>query len=261
MLQHTNNQTNAAQAMRSAWIIAQDAAKRFDCKVSSIHFGTCLRLAWQAQRSDKPQSVLQWEALDTEEQTAFVARIVKTWCKNIIGKTPDANAYNQISHDWLWSRFGHDFDELSNSVWCRALPYFTEDGKRVKAIDAQRSAAGKAPLTLAGILYRAANAGLMQLYRAEIKHGSAVSLETSTSASDEDLTLADIIGSNEEGLNATDAAQTAKSVCKDDADETIIKLLSRGNTQAQIARYLGISQQAVQKRLAKFRTRYNEAIA
>lgn len=201
----------------------------------------------------RPEAVKAWEALDVDEQRVFVARIVRTWCKNIIGKSADANAYNRISESWLWERFGASFDELENSVWARLLPYMQDGGRMVAEIDRKRAEAGKAPLTAAGLVYRAANAGLMQLYRAEIKHGRALSLDAPTGESDDGsaATLSDALGCVDAGYTEAETAAAARQLARDAVDLLIIAEIMRGGTERSAAAVAGMSCVAVHKRIKR----------
>lgn len=46
--------------MKKAWSIARNAAKEINCKVSEIHFGECLRMAWASTRAASEITLVAW---------------------------------------------------------------------------------------------------------------------------------------------------------------------------------------------------------
>lgn len=53
--------------MNQAWMIRRNAAARFGCKISEIHMGECLRMAWTQSRRPAPRDTF------AEDVTLMVA--------------------------------------------------------------------------------------------------------------------------------------------------------------------------------------------
>lgn len=45
--------------MKRAWEIRKAAATKFNCKISEIHFGECLRLAWAEARKGNEMNIIE----------------------------------------------------------------------------------------------------------------------------------------------------------------------------------------------------------
>ena len=154
----------------------------------------------------------EWSSLTTQEQINFI-----TACTfKIIKAQPTGTRY--------------EINEVVNEAWLRITDNMTAD--RLTAINERRAAQGKAPTTLAGIVYNAARASIAAISYSEKKHAAAIlSVE-----------LQRFIAS------------------RDSTDRQIIYGLMEKQTERELAAVVGISAPAVHKRIAKIRAVLAEII-
>lgn len=184
----------------------------------------------------------EWNGLTTQEQINFI-----TACTfKIIKAQPTGTRY--------------EINEVVNEAWLRITDNMTLD--RLTAINERRTAQGKAPTTLVGIVYNAARASIAAISYSEKKHAAA-SVRTVKS---EDGKEADYIGTMTASKDNTEAAAILRTdlqrfiASRDNTDQQIIYGLMKKQTERELAAVVGISAPAVYKRIAKIRVALAEII-
>ena len=162
-------------------------------------FAAALRILYQrrnaaTQHADAIRA--EWNAMQPDEQLAFCAKCVNRASRDIIGMS-DGDNYSTIYEKTAFGTFSDarlrwmktDLDEYHNATYLKVL----ESLARLDESTARRIENGKAPRSLAFIVYNAAKAAIMQIYRAEIKHGVADVDVTENAIAAADDTAADTI--------------------------------------------------------------------
>lgn len=162
-------------------------------------FSAALRILYQRRNAAAEHSAAiraEWNAMQPDEQLAFCAKCVNRASRDIIGMS-SGDEYSTIYEKTAFGTFSDarlrwmktDLDEYHNATYLKVL----ESLARLDESTARRIENGKAPRSLAFIVYNAAKAAIMQIYRAEIKHGVAdVDVTENAIAADND-TAADTI--------------------------------------------------------------------
>lgn len=180
----------------------------------------------------------EWNGLITQEQINFI-----TACTFKIIKAQPTGIRYEI-----------------NEAWLRITDNMTVD--RLTAINERRTAKGKAPSTLAGIVYNAARASIAAISYSQKKHAAA-SVRTVKS---EDGKEADYIDTMTASKDNTEAAAILRTdlqrfiASRDSTDQQIIYGLMKKQTERELAAVVGISAPAVHKRIAKIRAALAEII-
>ena len=186
--------------------------------------------------------VSKWNSMTTQEQINFI-----TACTfKIIKAQPTGTRY--------------EINEVVNEAWLRITDNMTVD--RLTAINERRTAQGKAPTTLVGIVYNAARASIAAISYSEKKHAAA-SVRT---VKGEDGKEADYIDTVTASKDNTEAAAILRTdlqrfiASRDSTDQQIIYGLMEKQTERELAAVVGISAPAVHKRISKIRAALAEII-
>ncbi len=179
--------------------------------------------------------VKEWNGLAPQEQINFI-----TACALKIIKAQPTGTWYEIN-------------EVVNEAWLRVTDNLTAD--KLTAINERRAAQGKAPTTLAGIVYRAARASIAAISYSDKKHAAA----SVRAVKDEDGQESDYIDT----MTASEYdTETAAILCatlerfaasRDEIDQQIIGGMVDGLTERELADIVGISNVAVHKRITKIR--------
>lgn len=184
----------------------------------------------------------EWNGLTAQEQINFI-----TACTFKIIKAQPTGTQYEIS-------------EVVNEAWLRIINNMAAD--RLTAINQRRTAQGKAPITLAGIVYNAARASIAAISYSEKKHAAA-SVRTVKNDDEEE---ADYIDTMTASGADTEAAAILKVdlqqfiASRDSTDRQIISGLIEKQTERELAAVVGISAPAVHKRIVKIRAALAEII-
>lgn len=184
----------------------------------------------------------EWNGLATQAQINFI-----TACTFKIIKTQSTDTRQEIN-------------EIVNEAWLRITDNMTAD--RLTVINERRTAQGKTPTTLVGIVYNAARASIAAFSYSEKKH-TAASVRTVKNQNGEE---ADYIGT----IAASGADTEATAILnvdlqrfitsRDSTDRQIISGLMERKTERELAAVVGISAPAVHKRIVKIRAALAEII-
>ena len=194
----------------------------------------------------------QWNDTAPEAQVNFLTACVKKAAKNEIAYSVEANCngYNELV---LWA--GRHITELVNEAYCKLAENLKPE--RLTNRNAKRTAEGKAPVTLAALVYGAARNAIMSQYRQEVKHARAA-LRTTTNDKGEEYSYYDTIAAgprfNTEANAIADIGIEAMLAQRDKIDAAIIKGRLEGLTEREIAERVGMSGAAVHHRIKKIRT-------
>lgn len=184
----------------------------------------------------------EWNGLTTQEQINFI-----TACTfKIIKAQPTGTRY--------------EINEVINEAWLRITGNLTAD--RLKAINERRATQGKAPTTLAGIVYRAARASIAAISYSEKKHAAA-SVRTIKSEDGEEVDYIDTMAASGDDTEAAAILRTDLQrfiASGDSIDQQIIYGLMEKQTERELAAVVGISAPAVHKRIMKMRAALAEII-
>lgn len=177
----------------------------------------------------------EWNGLTTQKQINFI-----TACTfKVIKAQPTATRY--------------EINEVVNEAWLRIIDNMSAN--RLTAINERRATQGKAPTTLAGIVYNATRASIAAISYSEKKHAAA-SVRT---VKIEDGKEADYIDTMTASKNDTEAdailnVELQRFIAsRDSIDQRIIYGLMGKQTERELAAVVGISVSAVHKRIAKIR--------
>lgn len=177
----------------------------------------------------------EWNSLTPQEQINFI-----TACTfKIVKAQPTGTRY--------------EINEVVNEAWLRIADNMTAD--KLTAINERRTDQGKAPITLASVVYRAARASIATISYSEKKHAAA----SVRMVKSEDGKEADYIDTMATSGADTEAAAILKTTLeqfaasRDEIDQQIIGGLMGQQTEREISAVVGISPVAVHKRIAKIR--------
>lgn len=177
----------------------------------------------------------EWNSLTTQAQINFI-----TACTfKIIKAQPTGTQY--------------EINEVVNEAWLRITDNMTAD--RLIAINERRAAQGKAPITLASIVYNAARASIAAISYNEKKHAAA-SVRAVKNHDGEEADYIDTMTASGEDTEAVGILKTTLerfAACRDKIDRQIISGLMVQQTERELAAVVGISAPAVHKRIAKIR--------
>ena len=179
----------------------------------------------------QPASMTVWERIPATDQVEIVTRAAKRAA-------------------FLADAFGVSLtpDELIGQTWIGTVERL--DAARLSKANERRAVEGKAALTIAQVVYRAAH-GAAELHRYDFDKHSALPLECWTAVVDGDmedriidrLTMEDFIAQ------------------RDDRDKAIVQFTIMGHTERETGKAIGISGVAVHKRVTRMRKSLSEAIA
>ena len=263
----TNNKYDLSAIMRRAWAIRRAAAADIGCAVSAVIFSDCLRMAWAEAEAVNAASnadalALEWAALDTEAQVRFMTACVRKAAKHEIGYSEEDH-YLQFAEVPAFSLHGHDFDEFVNETWLRIMGKLADPAK-LAALNEERAAAFKRPLSLTKLVYDSARASISAIYYADYKHGKAATRTIIDADGDEYSYVETMCSAYRDNTESSAIAHVIE-------EQTIARfdLLGRriwsynrlGLTEREIAQHVGISNVAVHKRIVKMKKAVADALA
>lgn len=248
---------NVSAIMSRAWAIRKAAAREMACRPSEVLMSECLRMAWAESTPARAAAhvVRDWAGRTSADQTAFIRRVL---FKALQGNPRAGLAGYGSDPDTV--------DALVSETFVTFAP--TLDVDRLTALNTKRAARDLKPITLAALIYRAANAAIERAaYANKRKADFEVSATVQTSDDEEadlfDLHRADKMqkdncGITRETENIVVARYSLDAIRatlegRDEIDRTIAAMAIGEHTERQIAEAVGISHQAVHKRLAKLR--------
>lgn len=259
----TNNTTTKKRldmgaVMRRAWAIRREAAERYNVKLMDIVWGECIRMAFAEAQGDNAESnaqavINEWQELGEAGQVKIMQACVRKAAKNEIGYSIE-DKYLQFNEVPAWGLWGHGFDEYVNETWLRVAGNLDID--KLTAKNEKRATQAKKPITLVNIVYNAAKAAIQAIYYSDVKHGKA-SIRTTIGKDGEEYsyieTMAESRRDNTETSACINATLQQFIQGRDEKDQIILEAVKDGYTEREIAKFVGVSNVAVHKRIAKMR--------
>lgn len=270
----TNTTTNTvptydlARVMRRAWSIRRAAAAEFDCKVTAVHWGECLRAAW-AEEYVHAAPVLaerltaEWAATEPAAQVRWLTACVRKAAKVEIGRSIE-DQYNGALEvpafymPWDGPSFlaAYDMSDFVNSAW-EKLARVLADPEKLAARIRARAEAGRKPFDLGKLVYSAGRAAVVQVIRTEQKH-SVTGVRTVTDDNGTERAYVEV-AARSVGFGSMDMTALAADIGlflqgRDDTDRRLLAMLVRGETEAHMASVVGMSTGGTHKRLANLRS-------
>lgn len=248
--------------MTRAWTIRKAAAAEIGCKVSEVHFGECLKMAWAeaTARIDMANAAVnaaaivgEWAALGEFGQIKMMTACIRKAAKNEIAYSTEDH-YLQFSEVPAWYMRGQDFDEFISETWLRSASAFDLD--KLTARNKKRAGQYQRPLTMASIVYHAARASIAAVYYQDHKHDRARCVTVVGDDGEEYSyfdTIAAASGANTERAALLRVEIERYAASRDSIDRTIMELLPQGFTERQIGKVVGLSHVAIHKRIVKMR--------
>ena len=229
---------NTAAIMSRAHEITRASIRPGDCY--RVNFSAALRITWA--EALEPAAVEAWNALNGEEKNAALLKMV--WHTK---KRDEAAEDRAPVADWI--KTADDAQTVASAAFIRLYDFRILD---------KVTEAGK-PLAVA--LYRAVYGAARQIKNAELRHARA---------------LRDTVNDDGETIQAVDLAagpaaeriapgpeeaailrDTISRAARDDKDRAIIRLLAVGYNHPEIAARIGMSRQAIEKRINGIQSRYD----
>lgn len=237
--------------MNAAHAMTRDTLREFPAADYRATLRAALRICWS--ESGKGEAVArraadairaEFRGMSGEDVRAFCARCVRRAAKNEIGYSIE----DQYAPYWEIPAFGCTLDDLTDETWMKAA----EAVERYEADTMRRAAQGKAPRTLASVIYNAAHAAIMAVYRAERKHGVAsVRIVEVDDGATVDAVEQAAASDNTERAALIRAALAEVRESLDTRDAVVLQGIMDGATLAAIADRCGISIPAAKKRRDK----------
>ncbi|MGE4353540.1 MAG: hypothetical protein AB7D36_05600 [Oscillospiraceae bacterium] len=135
------------------------------------------------------------------------------------------------------------------------------DRAYIERRNADRAARGYGPVTLSGLIGDACRESIRRFHNREVKSLCPDALRTYTDGDGAEVSFVETIARDR--ASAPDMVVITRDIvdgaCNDDSDRAICKMLAWGARQVEIAAALGVSQQAIAKRVKKIRERGAEA--
>lgn len=254
----TKKRFDMGAVMRRAWAIRREAAERYNVKLMDIVWGECIRMAFAEAQGDNAevnaQAVInEWQELGEAGQVKIMQACVRKAAKNEIGYSIE-DKYLQFNEVPAWGLWGHGFDEYVNETWLRVAGNLDID--KLTAKNEKRATQAKKPITLVNIVYNAAKAAIQAIYYSDVKHGKA-SIRTTIGKDGEEYSYIEIMAESRRDNTETSACIKATLQQfiqgRDEKDQTILEAVKDGYTEREIAKFVGMSNVAVHKRIAKMR--------
>lgn len=250
--------------MFNAHNIRRHASGVWHVSVSAISMSECLKMAWQgytAATLPTPAAAIraQYEDMSDDQRERwiaatcrkFVAHEVGTSMSDNDGTTTVENLSKTVERYFL-NLVRDGWQDLTQSAHMGALAYIRTPG-RLEAINVGRNESGYAPITLGAIIWRAAHTAVQSIKRDAIKQARMGFVSTVNGETGEIINVADKASGND--YLRVEVLDMLKRACKDNADHLIVDALMDGMNQTEIAEKLGISQQAIAKRIKGIRAR------
>lgn len=228
MIKFTVKETR--QAMKTAWVIRKKAAEKWSCKVSEIHMGLCLRLAYKHIKGNKNMCFSEWYSYYEAHKKTFDYILYQQVILGKNGKLSISQKFEFSTTSPNYQILVRDKEELENEVILKMIELFNRKTILYKqryyiyALTCFNVVKAKIrSLRRFGMVSEGENMGVIQ------------KLDNSSSSNDYDYLLLNM--ALKEGLDFT--------------DYTICKMREYKFKQQEIAVKLGISRQAVHKREKK----------
>lgn len=254
----TKKRLDMGAVMRRAWAIRREAAERYNVKLMDIVWGECIRMAFAEAQGDNAESnaqavINEWQELGEAGQVKIMQACVRKAAKNEIGYSIE-DKYLQFNEVPAWGLWGHGFDEYVNETWLRVAGNLDID--KLTAKNEKRATQAKKPITLVNIVYNAAKAAIQAIYYSDVKHGKA-SIRTTIGKDGEEYSYIETMAESRRDNTETSACIKATLQQfiqgRDEKDQTILEAVKDGYTEREIAKFVGMSNVAVHKRIAKMR--------
>lgn len=254
----TKKRFDMGAVMRRAWAIRRETAERYNVKLMDIVWGECIRMAFAEAQGDNAevnaQAVInEWQELGEAGQVKIMQACVRKAAKNEIGYSIE-DKYLQFNEVPAWGLWGHGFDEYVNETWLRVAGNLDID--KLTAKNEKRATQAKKPITLVNIVYNAAKAAIQAIYYSDVKHGKA-SIRTTIGKDGEEYSYIETMAESRRDNTETSACIKATLQQfiqgRDEKDQTILEAVKDGYTEREIAKFVGMSNVAVHKRIAKMR--------
>jgi len=200
----------------------------------------------------------QWNDTAPEAQVNFLTACVKKAAKNEIAYSVEDN-YNGYNELVLWAN--KHLDELVNEAYCKLAENLKPE--LLANRNAKRTAEGKAPVTLAALVYGAARNAIMSQYRQEVKHARAA-LRTTLNDEGQEINYYDMVAAprsyDTEAEAFANIALERVLNSRDEVDRIIASSRRYGYSEREIAGRVGMSGPAVHKRIEKVRIAFEPYI-
>lgn len=254
----TKKRFDMGAVMRRAWAIRREAAERYGVRLMDIVWGECIRMAFAEAQGENTevnaQAVInEWQELGEAGQVKIMQACVRKAAKNEIGYSVE-DKYLQFNEVPAWGLWGHGFDEYVNETWLRVAGNLDID--KLTAKNEKRATQAKKPITLVNIVYNAAKAAIQAIYYSDVKHGKA-SIRTTIGKDGEEYSYIETMA--ESRRDNTETSACIKAILqqfiqgRDEKDQTILEAVKDGYTEREISKFVGMSNVAVHKRIAKMR--------
>lgn len=248
---------NLSEIMGKAWDIRRNAAAEMGCKVSEVHLGECVRMAWEHVKSNPENILNQFAAMNAnggEAVNKLLACMAKKAAKNEIAYSTEDH-YDSYNENLAWFLSFHNIESFTNQAWA-ILAERLASPDYLEKLNAKRARAGKLNISLASLAYRAAKDAIRQTLRDDIKHGRA-NVRTVTDKNGEEYSYIDTVATSRKDDTETAAvigtALKAFINGRDEIDRLIIEGIRDGYTEREIGEIVGMSGPAVHKRISKIR--------
>lgn len=254
----TKKRLDMGAVMRRAWAIRREAAERYGVRLMDIVWGECIRMAFAEAQGENAevnaQAVInEWQELGEAGQVKIMQACVRKAAKNEIGYSVE-DKYLQFNEVPAWGLWGHGFDEYVNETWLRVAGNLDID--KLTAKNEKRATQAKKPITLVNIVYNAAKAAIQAIYYSDVKHGKA-SIRTTIGKDGEEYSYIETMAESRRDNTETSACIKATLQQfiqgRDEKDQTILEAVKDGYTEREISKFVGMSNVAVHKRIAKMR--------
>lgn len=254
----TKKRLDMGAVMRRAWAIRREAAERYNVKLMEIVWGECIRMAIAEAQGENAEAnaqaiINEWQELGEAGQVKIMQACVRKAAKNEIGYSIE-DKYLQFNEVPAWGLWGHGFDEYVNETWLRVAGNLDID--KLTAKNEKRATQAKKPITLVNIVYNAAKAAIQAIYYSDVKHGKA-SIRTTIGKDGEEYSYIETMAESRRDNTETSACIKATLQQfiqgRDEKDQTILEAVKDGYTEREIAKFVGMSNVAVHKRIAKMR--------
>lgn len=254
----TKKRLDMGAVMRRAWAIRREAAERYNVKLMEIVWGECIRMAIAEAQGENAEAnaqavINEWQELGETGQVKIMQACVRKAAKNEIGYSIE-DKYLQFNEVPAWGLWGHGFDEYVNETWLRVAGNLDID--KLTAKNEKRATQAKKPITLVNIVYNAAKAAIQAIYYSDVKHGKA-SIRTTIGKDGEEYSYIETMAESRRDNTETSACIKATLQQfiqgRDEKDQTILEAVKDGYTEREIAKFVGMSNVAVHKRIAKMR--------
>lgn len=254
----TKKRLDMGAVMRRAWAIRREAAERYNVKLMEIVWGECIRMAIAEAQGENAEAnaqtvINEWQELGDAGQMKIMQACVRKAAKNEIGYSVE-DKYLQFNEVPAWGLWGHGFDEYVNETWLRVDGNLDID--KLTAKNEKRATQAKKPITLVNIVYNAAKAAIQAIYYSDVKHGKA-SIRTTIGKDGEEYSYIETMAESRRDNTETSACIKATLQQfiqgRDEKDQTILEAVKDGYTEREISKFVGMSNVAVHKRIAKMR--------